>query len=63
MSNKLVLPLEPNKEYTFSFEDLENKGEIGKGRFGTVCKMVHTPTGYPMAVKVCNLKILTLTKF
>jgi mitogen-activated protein kinase kinase 4 len=55
MSNKLVLPIEPNKEYTFSYEDLKNVGEIGKGRFGTVSKMIHTPTSYTMAVKSVRL--------
>jgi serine/threonine protein kinase len=55
MSNKLVLPNDPTKEYTFGFDDLKNLGEIGNGRFGTVCKMVHIPSNYPMAVKRVRL--------
>ncbi|KAI6177182.1 Dual specificity mitogen-activated protein kinase kinase 2 [Aphelenchoides bicaudatus] len=52
MSNKLVLPTHPGTEFTFSYEDLKNLGEIGSGRFGVVSKMVH---GHEMAVKRVRL--------
>lgn len=52
MSGKLVFPGDPKKEHHFGFEDLCDLGEIGRGRYGRVNKMVHVPTGTPMAVKV-----------
>ncbi|KAI6215033.1 hypothetical protein M3Y94_00337400 [Aphelenchoides besseyi] len=55
MSGKLVLPPDYTKEWTFGVEDLKNLGEIGHGRFGTVCKMVHEQTNYVMAVKRVRL--------
>jgi len=38
--------------YDFSAEDLQDIGEIGRGNFGTVNKMVHEKSGKVMAVKV-----------
>ena len=38
--------------YTYSAEDLIDHGEIGRGSFGTVSKMLHRESGLEMAVKV-----------
>jgi len=37
--------------YTYSAEDLIDHGEIGRGSFGTVSKMLHRESGLEMAVK------------
>lgn len=39
------------KSYDFTSEDLQDLGEIGRGGFGTVNKMVHRKSGTTMAVK------------
>lgn len=39
------------KEWKSEREDMEDQGEIGYGTCGHVQKMIHTPTGTPMAVK------------
>ncbi|CAD5221116.1 unnamed protein product [Bursaphelenchus xylophilus] len=54
MSGKLMLPCR-DREMTFGYEDLENIGEIGAGRFGIVCKMRHVPSKFIMAVKRVRL--------
>lgn len=38
--------------YDFTSEDLQDLGEIGRGGFGTVNKMVHRESKTVMAVKV-----------
>jgi mitogen-activated protein kinase kinase 4 len=38
--------------YDFTAEDLEDMGEIGRGNFGSVNKMLHIKTNTVMAVKV-----------
>jgi len=38
-------------QYPCQVEDLLDEGEIGRGRFGSVHKMKHTPSGVQMAVK------------
>lgn len=40
-----------NEVYDFTSEDLQDLGEIGRGAFGTVNKMVHRATSTVMAVK------------
>lgn len=40
--------------FDFTAEDLEDMGEIGRGNFGSVNKMVHMKTNTVMAVKVFN---------
>ncbi|XP_065065810.1 dual specificity mitogen-activated protein kinase kinase 4-like [Rhopilema esculentum] len=37
--------------YTYSAEDLIDHGEIGRGSFGSVSKMLHSESGLEMAVK------------
>ena len=39
------------KSYDFTSEDLQDLGEIGRGGFGTVNKMLHRKSGTTMAVK------------
>lgn len=39
------------KTYDFTSEDLQDMGEIGRGGFGTVNKMVHRKSGFVIAVK------------
>lgn len=48
------LQLSPNVIYDFTSEDLQDLGEIGRGGFGTVNKMIHRISDTVMAVKVCN---------
>lgn len=38
-------------EYTFTSDDLQDLGEIGRGGFGTVNKMIHKKSGNVIAVK------------
>ena len=38
--------------YDFTSDDLQDLGEIGRGAFGTVNKMVHRKSNTVMAVKV-----------
>lgn len=52
------LQLSPNAIYDFTSEDLQDLGEIGRGGFGTVNKMIHRISDTVMAVKVCNLLFL-----
>lgn len=54
MSGKLVFPNDI-KEYHFGYEDLRDLGEIGRGRYGRVNKMMHIDTGRLLAVKVIFL--------
>lgn len=56
------LQLSPNLVYDFTSEDLQDLGEIGRGGFGTVNKMVHRISDTVMAVKVYN-SILSLNEF
>lgn len=45
------LQLSPGTVYDFTSEDLQDLGEIGRGAFGTVNKMVHRKSNTVMAVK------------
>ncbi|XP_044734710.1 dual specificity mitogen-activated protein kinase kinase 4 isoform X2 [Chrysoperla carnea] len=45
------LQLSPDVVYDFTSEDLQDLGEIGRGGYGTVNKMVHIPSNTVMAVK------------
>lgn len=45
------LQLSPNVVYDFTSEDLQDLGEIGRGGFGTVNKMIHRISDTVMAVK------------
>ncbi|CAD6188894.1 unnamed protein product [Caenorhabditis auriculariae] len=40
-----------DREYTFNYTNLIDRGTIGSGNFGTVNKMIHRDTGREMAVK------------
>jgi len=46
------LKISPDQHCDFTAEDLGDLGEIGRGAYGSVNKMVHKPTGQIMAVKV-----------
>lgn len=46
------LQLSPDMVYDFTSEDLQDLGEIGRGGFGTVNKMIHRISNTVMAVKV-----------
>ncbi|XP_055382859.1 dual specificity mitogen-activated protein kinase kinase 4 [Condylostylus longicornis] len=50
-SGKLQLGDNPKEEYHFTSDDMEDLGEIGRGGFGAVNKMVFRTTGTVMAVK------------
>lgn len=39
------------KSYDFTSEDMQDLGEIGRGGFGTVNKMIHRKSGMVLAVK------------
>lgn len=39
------------KSYDFTSDDLQDLGEIGRGGFGTVNKMIHRKSGTVLAVK------------
>lgn len=41
-------------EFELTFDELEVGDLLGRGQFGTVKKMKHTPTGLTFAVKVRN---------
>ncbi|XP_046660034.1 dual specificity mitogen-activated protein kinase kinase 4 isoform X2 [Homalodisca vitripennis] len=45
------LQVSPDSVYDFTSEDLQDQGEIGRGAFGTVNKMVHRKSSTVMAVK------------
>ncbi|CAJ1080506.1 dual specificity mitogen-activated protein kinase kinase 4b isoform X2 [Xyrichtys novacula] len=45
------LKISPEQHCDFTAEDLRDLGEIGRGAYGSVNKMVHKPTGLIMAVK------------
>lgn len=40
------------QHWDFTAEDLKDLGEIGRGAYGSVNKMVHKPSSQIMAVKV-----------
>ena len=42
------------QQVDFNADDLQDLGEIGRGGFGTVNKMVHRKTNTIMAVKVSS---------
>lgn len=50
------LQLSPDCVYDFTSEDLQDQGEIGRGGFGTVNKMIHRVSDTCMAVKVSKKK-------
>uniref|UniRef100_A0ABI8A3H6 mitogen-activated protein kinase kinase n=1 Tax=Felis catus TaxID=9685 RepID=A0ABI8A3H6_FELCA len=60
------LKISPEQHWDFTAEDLKDLGEIGRGAYGSVNKMVHKPSGQIMAVKTVkalnhlkeNLKII-----
>uniref|UniRef100_A0A8C6U633 mitogen-activated protein kinase kinase n=1 Tax=Neogobius melanostomus TaxID=47308 RepID=A0A8C6U633_9GOBI len=45
------LKLSSDQHWDFTAEDLKDLGEIGRGAYGSVNKMVHKPSVYIMAVK------------
>lgn len=45
------LQISPEQIFDFTAEDLEDMGEIGRGNFGSVNKMLHIKTSTVMAVK------------
>lgn len=45
------LQIAPDQIYDFAAEDLQDMGEIGRGNFGSVSKMLHIKTSTVMAVK------------
>lgn len=51
------LEVSPDSVYDFAPEDLDDLGEIGRGAFGTVNKMIHRKSSTVMAVKVNDCKI------
>lgn len=53
------LQLSPDIVYDFTSEDLQDLGEIGRGGFGTVNKMIHRISNTVMAVKVYYLNRFT----
>lgn len=55
------LKISPEQHCDFTAEDLRDLGEIGRGAYGSVNKMVHKPTGQIMAVKVPCWLTLTQT--
>lgn len=46
------LKFSPNQIYDFTCADLVDEGEIGRGNFGTVNRMLHPKSGCVLAVKV-----------
>lgn len=50
---KLKIP--PEQDWDFTAEDLKDLGEIGRGAYGSVNKMVHKPSNQIMAVKVIQI--------
>lgn len=48
------LQLSTDVVYDFTSEDLQDLGEIGRGGFGTVNKMIHRISNTVMAVKVSD---------
>lgn len=61
MSGKLIFPNDSSQEHRFGYENLQDLGEIGRGRYGRVNKMIYIPTGNFMAIKV--LKTTSIKKF
>lgn len=55
-SGKLKISAE--QHWDFTAEDLKDLGEIGRGAYGSVNKMVHKPSNQIMAVKVRNQRLL-----
>ncbi|KAK7113346.1 dual specificity mitogen-activated protein kinase kinase 4-like isoform X3 [Littorina saxatilis] len=45
------LQISPGAIYDFTADDMQDLGEIGRGNYGTVNKMMHKKTGTVMAVK------------
>ena len=52
------LKISPEQHWDFTAEDLKDLGEIGRGAYGSVNKMVHKPSNQIMAVKVISLRCL-----
>lgn len=52
------LKISPEQHWDFTAEDLKDLGEIGRGAYGSVNKMVHKPSNKIMAVKVPNKSLL-----
>lgn len=56
------LKISPEQHWDFTAEDLKDLGEIGRGAYGSVNKMVHKPSNQIMAVKVisfCHTGMIT----
>lgn len=51
MENTGKLQISPDKTFDFTADDLTDEGEIGRGAYGTVNRMVHARSGTVMAVK------------
>ncbi|CAJ0564970.1 unnamed protein product, partial [Mesorhabditis spiculigera] len=49
-TGKLQFP-DSAREYDFTADDLQDEGQIGRGNFGTVNRMVHRDSGHVLAVK------------
>lgn len=56
------LQISPDVVYDFTSEDLQDLGEIGRGGFGTVNKMIHRISNTVMAVKVNYSFVLFVCK-
>jgi len=56
LQNSGKLKISPELTYDFTAEDLEDLGEIGRGAYGTVNKMMHKSCSKPIAVKVSSQK-------
>lgn len=46
------LKISPELTFDFTAEDLQDLGEIGRGAYGTVNKMIHLRSSTTLAVKV-----------
>ncbi len=57
------LKISPEQHWDFTAEDLKDLGEIGRGAYGSVNKMVHKPSNQIMAVKVIHLFVLMQIKY
>lgn len=55
------LKISPEQHWDFTAEDLKDLGEIGRGAYGSVNKMVHKPSGQIMAVKVGDARNYSCT--
>jgi hypothetical protein len=52
LSDSTYVTLSNGQKFEVSHKDLKKKFSVGKGTFGEVFEMIHTPTGIKFAVKV-----------